>query len=60
MTKLMTAVAVMQCVEKGLLDLDRSVSEILPEVGKFGIITDFNEETNEATFKSNTVPITLR
>lgn len=60
MTKLMTVVAVMQCVEKGVLDLDKSVADVLPEVGKFGIITDFNDETNEASFKPNTTPITLR
>lgn len=30
-TKLMTAIAVMQCVEKGLLKLDEPVGKILPE-----------------------------
>jgi CubicO group peptidase (beta-lactamase class C family) len=60
MTKLMTAVAVMQCVENGLVDLDKSVSGVLPEIGTFGIITNFNKETNELSFKPNTVPITLR
>lgn len=39
MTKLMTSVAAMQCVEAGLLDLDEPVSHLLPEMGKYGIIT---------------------
>jgi CubicO group peptidase (beta-lactamase class C family) len=60
MTKLPTIVAVLQCVEKNLLDLDAPVTHILPEVGKFGIITDFDDETKEAEFEKPGAEITLR
>jgi CubicO group peptidase (beta-lactamase class C family) len=58
--KLMTAVAVLQCVEDGILDLDKPVSYLLPEVGSYGIIKDWDEATNQAITTPNTVPITLR
>jgi CubicO group peptidase (beta-lactamase class C family) len=60
MTKLMTAVAVLQCVEVGLLDLDKPVANLLPEVGKYGIIQDFDDARNEAITVPNATPITLR
>ncbi|KAF2680079.1 beta-lactamase/transpeptidase-like protein [Lentithecium fluviatile CBS 122367] len=60
MTKLMTAVAALQCVEAGLLELDKPVSDLLPEIGKYGIITGFDDEKNEATMVPNSTPITLR
>lgn len=59
-TKLMTSVAVLQCVEQGKLDLDRDVRPILPEMGKYGVITGFDGEKNEATFEADSTPITLR
>lgn len=58
-TKLMTAIAALQCVEKGLLDLDADIAPIVPEAGKFGIITAFDEK-KEAVLVPKTVPITLR
>ncbi|RNJ59764.1 hypothetical protein D7B24_001489 [Verticillium nonalfalfae] len=42
-TKLVTTVAVLQCVEKGLLDLDADVSKILPEWENPQILTGFDE-----------------
>lgn len=60
MTKLMTAVAALQCVEAGLLDLDKPVSNLLPSIGKYGIIIDFDDDKNKATFTSHFTPITLR
>ena len=60
MTKLMTAIAALQCVEAGLLDLDKSVSDILPTIGKYGIIKSYDDEKNEAVTMPNTTPITLR
>lgn len=48
MTKLMTSIAVLQCVEDGLLDLDADVKPYLPQIGNHGIITSFNEATNSA------------
>ena len=60
MTKLLTAVAVMQCVEQGTLNLDKDVRPLLPEMGKYGIITGFDDEKNEANFEADSTPITLR
>jgi CubicO group peptidase (beta-lactamase class C family) len=60
MTKLLTSVACLQVVETGIMKLDRSVSEILPEVGKYGIMTGFDDEKNEGIFKQHKTPITLR
>lgn len=59
MTKLMTSVAAMQCVEAGLLDLDKPVSHLLPEMGKYGIITGFDDK-DEAAMVPTKTPITLR
>lgn len=60
MTKLMTSVAVLQCVEQGKLDLDDDVRSLLPEMGKYGIITGFEDEKNLATFEADHTPISLR
>lgn len=60
MTKLLTSVACLQAVEAGIVDLDKPVSNILPEVGKFGIMTDFDDEKNEGIYEQNKTPITLR
>ncbi|KAI1474418.1 beta-lactamase/transpeptidase-like protein [Daldinia eschscholtzii] len=60
MSKLMTAVAVLQCVQDGTLDLDRDVKQILPGIGKYGIITGFDDDKNTAILTPNTIPITLR
>ncbi|PSN62090.1 beta-lactamase/transpeptidase-like protein [Corynespora cassiicola Philippines] len=60
MTKLLTAVAVMQFVEAGIVDQDESVSKLLPDIGKYGIITGFDDEKNEAITTSISTPITLR
>jgi CubicO group peptidase (beta-lactamase class C family) len=60
MTKLMTAVAALQCVEQGTLDLDKDARPLLPEMGKHGIITGFDDDKNEACFEADSTPITLR
>jgi CubicO group peptidase (beta-lactamase class C family) len=60
MTKLMTAVAALQCVQAGLTSLDDDVSKYLPSVGKYGILTGLDDKKNEATTSPNTTPITLR
>ncbi|KAI4675936.1 uncharacterized protein J4E84_009912 [Alternaria hordeiaustralica] len=60
MTKLMTAVAALKCVEEGLVILDEDVAKYLPSIGKYGIMTSFDEKTNEAVTVPNTTPITLR
>lgn len=51
LTKLLTSVAVLQCVEDGLLDLDADVKpSLLPQIGRYGIITSFDDDANAATF----------
>jgi CubicO group peptidase (beta-lactamase class C family) len=58
-TKLVTTIAVMQCVEKGLLNLDADVSDILPELKSLQILTGFDEQ-DKPTFRDSTKAITLR
>jgi CubicO group peptidase (beta-lactamase class C family) len=38
-TKFIDTVAVMQCVERGQLDLDNEILPILPELKELGILT---------------------
>lgn len=58
-TKFITSIAVMQCVEKGLLDLDADISTILPEWKDPKILIGFSE-TNEPQFQPAKRPLTLR
>src|ERR1700761_7598471 len=58
-TKLMTTVAVMQCVEKGLFTLDEDISRILPEWKSPDILTGF-EKTGEPILRKATKIITAR
>ncbi|RJE19904.1 Beta-lactamase [Aspergillus sclerotialis] len=58
-TKFITSIAVMQCVEKGLLDLDADISAILPEWKNPKILTGFNER-DEPQFRPAKRPLTLR
>lgn len=60
MTKLMTAVASLRAVEEKLLDLDTDTRPLLPEMGKYGIITGFDDDKGEGTFVPDSTPITLR
>ena len=60
MSKLMTSVAVLQCVEDGTLDLDENIRPKVPEMGKYGILTGFDDEKGTATFVPDDTPITLR
>ncbi|KAF2469573.1 beta-lactamase/transpeptidase-like protein [Lindgomyces ingoldianus] len=57
---LLTTVACLQAVEAGILELDKDVSNVLPEVGKYGIMTAFDEEKNEGVVEKHKTPITLR
>lgn len=59
-TKLYTTVAVMQCVEKGLITLDEDISGILPEWSSPDILTGFDKESGEPLLKKATKKITLR
>ncbi|KAG7004437.1 hypothetical protein G7Y79_00025g057230 [Physcia stellaris] len=58
-TKLMTSIAVLQCVEKGLLALDDDVSETLHELRDARIITGF-EEAGQPVFRRAERRITVR
>ncbi|CAG8983666.1 hypothetical protein HYALB_00004098 [Hymenoscyphus albidus] len=42
-TKLMTAISALQCVERGLIGLDEDIETVLPEVGKFGVLTGLDD-----------------
>ncbi|KAH6685114.1 beta-lactamase/transpeptidase-like protein [Plectosphaerella plurivora] len=58
-TKLVTTIAVMQCVERGLLDLDADVAKVLPEWENPQVLTGFTED-DQPIFRPSTKPITLR
>ncbi len=56
----MTTIAAMQCVEKGLLQLDEDVTGILPEFKDREILKGFEEGTQKPILVPNTKPVTLR
>lgn len=60
MSKLMTSVAVLQCVEDGTLDLDKDARPLLPEMGIHGVIHGFDDDNNTAKLVPDSTPITLR
>jgi CubicO group peptidase (beta-lactamase class C family) len=43
-TKLMATVAAMQCVERGLLDLDADITDLLPELKDIDILLKFVDD----------------
>lgn len=49
MTKAITSVAAVQCVERGLLHLDSPAKNICPELGKVGVLTGFDDTGNPVT-----------
>lgn len=58
-TKLVTSVAALQCVNKGLIGLDDDVSELIPELGRMKILLEC-EDGKEPVFEERRNPITLR
>lgn len=60
MSKLMTSVAVLRAVELGLLNLDQDVRPLLPDMGKHGVITSFDDGANQAVLEPNDTPISTR
>ena len=58
-TKFITSVAVMQCVERGLLKLDDPVGQILPEYAHPQILAGYTED-NQVILKPAQHDITLR
>ena len=59
MTKAVTGAAAMQLVEQGKLSLDDPASEIIPALGKVGVLEGFGEDGQPRT-RSPKRPITLR
>ena len=59
-TKLLTTIAVLQCVERGLIGLDDDVARILPELAELEILTGMDSSTGIPILKKRTKAITLR
>lgn len=59
-TKLMTAIASLQCVERGLLNLDDDVSSILPEFKNPQILVGFEDDSGKPILKDAKNKLTLR
>jgi len=59
-TKLMTTVAALQCVERGLLRLDEDVTGVLPELKDIDILIDFDTNTQQPLLVRSKNKITLR
>jgi len=58
-TKLMTSIAALQCVERGLISLDDDLTTIVSELKDLKILTGF-EEDGAARLTSVATKITLR
>ena len=58
-TKLMTTIAVLQCVEEGKLSLDTDVTSILHEYKEAKILTGF-DESGEPILKEKGGPLTVQ
>lgn len=58
-TKLMTAIAVLQLVEKGILDLDADVTTWLPEWKNADVLKGFTED-DEPIYEKAKETITIR
>ena len=59
-TKLMTAISVLQCVERGLFQLDEDVGHILPELKSVEIISDPEGISLSPTLRPKNNPVTFR
>lgn len=59
MTKLITSIAVLQIVEKGLVTLDDDLAILLPEFKSLELLTGF-DEAGKPTYGKHTKPISLR
>ena len=59
-TKISTTVAVMQCVERGLIKLDGDVTDVLTELKDIDILKGFDDDSDKPILVKNTKPITMR
>jgi predicted transcriptional regulator len=60
MTKMITSVAAMIAVEKGLVSLDEDVRQILPELRQKEVLVTFDKDTKIGKYVPVTEQITLR
>lgn len=60
MTKLITAVCLLQLVERGLMGLDEDAGAYVPQLKEMQIVTDSSDEAGNPSMKENKSPITLR
>jgi CubicO group peptidase (beta-lactamase class C family) len=59
LTKLITATAILQLVEKSLISLDQDLRELVPELARLQLLKGF-DESDHPILENNTKPITLR
>nr|P0CU81.1 RecName: Full=Acyltransferase calJ; AltName: Full=Calbistrin biosynthesis cluster protein J [Penicillium decumbens] len=57
-TKLITSIALLQCIDKGLIDLDEPVTKVLPEFDQKQILTDVSG--SDLVLEPSKTPITAR
>ncbi len=60
MTKPVTTVAVLQLVEKGLIDLHAPITQYLPELKNIKVLTGFTEDGNMALEPPSAIPTTFQ
>lgn len=59
MTKLITSIAALQVVEKGLVGLDDDLSTLIPDFKSLELLAGF-DDLGKPIFGKHTIPITLR
>ena len=57
-TKLLTAIAALQLIEKGLININDNVEELLPELARQPVLRGFDAE-DKPILEDRNVPITL-
>ena len=58
-TKLMTTIAALQCVERGLITMTEDISRVAPELASVKVLTGFDESTGAPHLQKRTEAITL-
>lgn len=58
MTKLVTSVAAIQVVERGLVGLEDDLAQVVPELSHRDVLKDFAED-GSPIFEKQTKPLTL-
>ncbi|KMU88573.1 LOW QUALITY PROTEIN: transesterase [Coccidioides immitis H538.4] len=60
LTKRMTSIAALQCVERSLIQLDDDVAQILPDLAALEILEGYNSDTREWILRKRKNAINLR